>query len=159
MGNSGSRMIRLQQSQQLLRSQPLPGQHLTHHPVHPRLGDPRQIFPPNLLQTQQEGPGLQAQGHMMMPTHPGGGSRTRPDPRRSSPSRTQFRCATLSRTRKPGAPTKCPRERWKGSRITTTCLTSDAWGSMSEGGKTFSFERCSSLARTQICTRARNATL
>ena len=58
-----AQLLRLQQPQQLLSTQPLPGQHLSHHTVDPRLHEGRLcglltrgiFFPPSLLQAQQEG--------------------------------------------------------------------------------------------------------
>ena len=42
-------------------------QHLTHYTVHLRPGDPGHLFPPFLLQAQQECPAQQAQSDMVMP--------------------------------------------------------------------------------------------
>ena len=49
----------------------VPGQHFTHYPVHLRPGDPGHLFPPFLLQTQQEIPTQQAQSDMVIPAGPG----------------------------------------------------------------------------------------
>ena len=77
--------------------------------------DPGHLFPPSLLQTQQKSSAQQAQGHVVMPSPPMSGSRTRPAPRRSSPSRTRSQCATGSLPRMPGSPTGYPPERWTSS--------------------------------------------
>ena len=58
----------LEPPQQLSRSEPFPGQHLPHYPVHPRLHEGRLcglvirgIFsPPSLLQTQEKSSTQQA---------------------------------------------------------------------------------------------------
>ena len=70
-----------QPPQQLIQPEPLPGQHLPHHPVDPRLHEGRLwglvirgIFsPPILLQTQEKGSSQQAQGHVVMPARPAPG--------------------------------------------------------------------------------------
>ena len=63
----------LQPPHQLIRSEPFPGQQLSHHPVNLRSRDPGHLFPPSLLQTQEKRSAQQAQGHVMMPARPGAG--------------------------------------------------------------------------------------
>ena len=55
----------LKPPKQLSRPDLFPGQHLPHHPVDLRPRDPGHLFPPSLLQAQQEGLCQQAQGHMV----------------------------------------------------------------------------------------------
>ena len=63
----------LQPPQQLIRPEPFPGQHLSHHPVDLRSRDPEHLSPPSLLQTQEKRSAQQVQGHVMMPARPGAG--------------------------------------------------------------------------------------
>ena len=102
--------------QQLSRPEQFPGQHFPHHPVYLRPRDPVHLPPPPSL--------LQAQQKMLRPagtwprgdaSPPRSGSRTRPAPRRSSPSRTPFLYATGSLPRMPGSPTGYPPEHWTDS--------------------------------------------
>ena len=102
-------------AQQLLRPEPLPGQHLTHYPVHLRTGDLRHLFPPNPAASPART--LLPAGTSLCDAAnpPNSGSRIRPAPRRPSPSRTPFQCATQNRPRMPESPKACLRERWTGS--------------------------------------------
>ena len=93
--------------------EPFPGQHLPHHPVDLGPGDPWHL-PPSLLQTQESGSAQQAWGDMVMPPRPRCGSRTRPAPRRSSPSRTPSQHANGSRPHGPRPPERNPPEHWIG---------------------------------------------
>ena len=90
-------------------------QHLTHYTVHLRPGDPGHLFPPFLLQAQQECPAQQAQSDMVMPAGPGARLVFVQSPRRSSRSRIRFQCATATRPRKPACPRVCPPGRWTGT--------------------------------------------
>ena len=63
----------LQPPQQLSRPEPFPGQHFPHHPVDLRPRDPGHLFPPSLLQVQQERSAQQAHRHVVMPARPGAG--------------------------------------------------------------------------------------
>ena len=118
-----AQLLRLQQPQQLLSTEPFPGQHLTHHPVHPpstrgqalRPADPGHLFPPKPVADSTgrlPPPGTEQRDDASPPRC---GSRTRPAPRHSSPSQTPFRSATGSRPRMPASPEECSRERWTGS--------------------------------------------
>ena len=105
-----AQLLRLQPPQQPLSTEPLPGQHLTHHPVHLGPGDPGHPFPPKpvagsigTLRPAGTGPHGDA-------TRPRCGSRTRPAQRRSSRSRTPSRCASGTLPRKPVSPRVCTRE-------------------------------------------------
>ena len=114
--------VYLQSLQQLIRPEALPGQHLTHHTVHLRLHEDRLWG--------RVGRGISSPGSVADSTkrlRPAGtlpcgdasrprcGSRTRPVPRRSSPSRIRFRCASGTLPRGPASPRPCLRGRWTGS--------------------------------------------
>ena len=73
------------------------------------------FFPPILLQTQEERLQPAGIGPRGGASPARSGSRTRPVPCRSSPSRTPFQCATWNRPRRPESPRECPRERWTDS--------------------------------------------
>ena len=84
----------------------------------------RGIFPPPiLLQGQQERPGQQAHGDVVMPTRPepapyliwGAGLVFVQAPRRSSRSLTRFQCASGSRPHRPRSPEMHLGVRWTGS--------------------------------------------
>ena len=51
----------------------VPGAASPHHPVHLRPGDPGHLFPPSLLQAQQERSAQQAQSDVVTPAGPGAG--------------------------------------------------------------------------------------
>ena len=70
MARSLHSWVSLQPLQQFTGSVPFLGQHLTHYPVHLGPGDPGHLFPPFLLQTQQESPAQQAQSDMVIPAGP-----------------------------------------------------------------------------------------
>ena len=114
----------LEPPQQLSRPEPFPGQHLLHHPVDPRLHEGRLcglvirgIFPPPPKPVAGSGetfrPADTGRRDDAIPSRCG--SHTCPAPRRSSPSRTPFLCATGSLPRMPGSLMGYPPERWTGS--------------------------------------------
>ena len=107
----------LQPPQQLSRPEPFPGQHFPHHPVDLGPGDPGHLFPPNPAADSGERLQPAGTGPHGDATQPRCGSRTRPVPHRSSPSRTPFQCATWNRPRRPASPGECPRERWTDSKV------------------------------------------
>ncbi len=78
-------------------------------------GDPGHLFPPKPVAGSAETPrpaGISPRGDATLTRC---GSRTRPAPRRSSPSQTRFQYATGILPRKPRSPERYPRERWTGS--------------------------------------------
>ena len=105
----------LQPPQQFSRPEPFPGQHLPHHPVDLRSRDPGHLFPPKPVAGSGETLRPAGTGPRDDAIPPRCGSRTRPAPRCSSPSRTPFLCATGSHPRRPGSPGAYPPDRWTGS--------------------------------------------
>ena len=114
----------LEPPQQLIRPEPFPGKHFPHHPVDLRPRDPGHLSPPpkpvagsaEKLRPAGTGPrGDAGQARACPVLDTGSGSRTRPVPHRSSPSRTPFQCATWNRPRRPASPGECPREHWTDS--------------------------------------------
>ena len=104
-----------QPPQQLSRPEPFPGQQFPHHPVDLRPRDPGHLFPPKPVAGSAEKLRPAGTGPRGDAIPPMSGSRTRPAPRRSSPSRTRSQCATGSLPRMPGSPTGYPPERWTSS--------------------------------------------
>ena len=105
----------LQPAQQLMRSEPVPGQHFTHHPVHLRAGDQGHLFPPSLAAKSSGKPRPTGIGRYGDASQSRNGSRIHPAPRRSFRSRIPFRYASGILPRKPTSPGECPRGRWTGS--------------------------------------------
>ena len=117
MGAAGPLVVQLrilQPPQQFIRTEPFPGQHFPHHPVDLRTRDPRHLFPPKPVADSGERLPPAGIGRHDDASRPRCGSRTRPIPRRSSPSRTPFQRANGSHPRMPGSPEECPPERWTG---------------------------------------------
>ena len=105
----------LQPAQQLMRSELVPGQHFTHHPVHLRAGDQGHLFPPSLAAKSSGKPRPTGIGRYGDASQSRNGSRIHPAPRRSFRSRIPFRYASGILPRKPTSPGECPRGRWTGS--------------------------------------------